>query len=136
MPELPDDDPRCIEFVIHLSKMLDIYKGKPLDQFTMRQINTLIDHQCIGFKQKFGFDIPKLVALILPTSQHVHFFRADLETTQIQIAINNMLQEFRMNNIPIDTQELATAIKLAWPQYDPGVEHYLESGQIKKAFFN
>ncbi len=136
MPELPDDDPRFIEFAIHLSNMLQMYMGKPLDRFTMGQINTLIDHQSINFKQRFGFDVPKLVALVLPTSRHIHFFRADLETQQIQVVIKNLLQEFQVHKIPIDTQELATAIKLAWPQYDPGVERYIESGLIGKAFLH
>lgn len=124
MPELPDNDPRIRDFTARLTRMIQMYVGKDLDNHTMRSINTMIDHQRINFKQTYGYDIPKLVAIVLPTSRFIHFFRADLETPQIHTVIGNMLRELGMHRVPVDKRELATAIKLAWPQYDPTIEVY------------
>jgi len=137
MPELPDNDPRVRDFSTRLTRMLAAYiVGRTLDQHVMRSINTMIDHQRINFKQTYGYEIPELVAVVLPTSRFIHFFRADLETEQIQTVIGNMLQHLKVNNIPVDTHELATAIKLAWPQYDPAIEVFQAHRAARKALIN
>lgn len=136
MAELPDNDPRFRDFAARLFRMLQMYIGKPLDHHTMRQINTLIDHQRIGFKQTFGFDMPELVAVILPSIRFIQLCRADLETPQIHTVIKNMLRELEHRRITVNSMELATAIKLAWPQYDPAIEVYEKDGQAGKAIIH
>src|SRR5215203_1740991 len=136
MPELPDNDPRFRDFATRLSRMVQMFVGRPLDYHTMRQINTMIDHQRINFKKTYGYDIPELVAIVLPTSRHVHFFRADLETAQIQIDVMNMLRLLGLQGRQVDKLELASAIKMAWPDYDPGIETFAADGQAKRALIN
>jgi hypothetical protein len=137
MPELPDDDPRLQEFASQtLSRLHQLYIGKPLNQHTIRQINTFVDHQRISFKQTYGYDIPELVALILPTSRFIALYRADLDTLQIHVFLTNLMRELGHNKVPVDKLELAQALKLAWPHYDPAIELFANDQQAGKAIIH
>lgn len=121
MPELPDDDPRIEQFNQRLMNLLAKFVGMELSDATLYRIQTMITNERVQFKIANGYDIPKLVILSMPTSRHLGIFRADLESTEIQTVVINMLREFGVRRVPVDRRELAIAIHRAWPYYDPSL---------------
>lgn len=136
MPELPDDSPLLDEFTKELMAILSTFVNEELTLNTMFRIDAVINDQSIKFKQNYGYDIPKLTAIVLPTSRQIAMFRADLPTEQIHIVIMNLLREYAVLGVPVDMQEFSTAIKQAWPHYDPAMETFAADGQAGKAFIH
>jgi hypothetical protein len=136
MPELADDDPRMQKFSKSLTEVMRQFVGKTLDRSTIMQINDAIIEHRIRFKYNYGCDAPVMVSLVLPTSSYVGLFRADLETTQIQIVILNLLREMAVRRMRVDKRELAWAIRMAWPDYDPAIEFFSNDRQAGKAFLH
>lgn len=136
MAELPDDDPRMNEFSESLIRAMRQFVGKTLDRSTVMQINDAIIEHRIRFKNNYGCDVPVMVAVVLPTSQYVGLFRADLETRQIQVVIMNLLRELAVRRMKVDKRELAWALQMAWPNYDPTVEFFVDDRQAGKAFLH
>jgi hypothetical protein len=134
--ELPDDDPRMLEFTKNLMQVMGSFIGEELTSYTMYQIDDAVDNMRANFKLTYGYDIPKLVAVILPSSRHISLFRADLTTENIHIVITNLMREFAVRKIPVNKQELAVAVTRAWPHYDPAIEVFAADGQAKKAFIH
>ena len=138
MAELDDDDPRMLEFNDKLLKLLSKYVGQRVSENTIHDLKYQIDQERIRFQQKYGYDIPQLVVLSLPTSRHLGLFRAYIDSTQIQTIILNMLREFAVRGIPVDRMELAIAIKRTWPYYDPSavIDMADVDGQAKPSMRN
>jgi len=136
MPELPDDDPRMDEFVNKIVRSNVKFIGRGYDRFTVQQLLAEVEAHRIHFKQTYGYDAPKMVALVLPTSRYIGLFRADLETRDIQITILNMLREFAVRQVPVDKKELALALRNIWPHYDPAIEFFIADGQAKGALIH
>jgi hypothetical protein len=136
MPELPDDDPRIEEFSTNLLKLLGRFIGRSLDLAEFNRIKILINDGRAAFKRRYGYDIPELVVLALPTSGHFAVFRADLDSKTIQTMLLNLLREFAVRKVPVNKLELARAIRYAWPHYDPAIEEFATDGQAKGAFIN
>jgi hypothetical protein len=136
MPELPDDDPRFEEFHHNLTRAMRVFIGKQLDRVTVMQIHDVVLGHRINFKNTYGYDAPAIVALVLPTSQYIGLYRADLETRDIQIVILNLLREFAVRRVKVDKKELAWALNMAWPNYDPAIEFFAADGQAKRVFLN
>lgn len=136
MPELPDDDPRISEFSTKLAKLMRPFIGQKLDRATVMQIHDTITKHSIDFKKTYGYNAPAIVAVVLPTSQYIGLYRADLETREIQIVIMNLLRELAMRRVKVDKKELAWALRMAWPNYDPAVEFFADDGQARGAFLH
>jgi len=136
MPELPDDDPRMDEFINRIVHSNVKYVGRGFDKFTIQQLLEEVEAHRTHFKQKYGYDAPKMVALVLPTSRYIGLYRADLETRDIQMMLLNMLREFAVRQVPVDKRELAYALSQIWPNYDPAIEFFSADGQAKGAFIH
>lgn len=138
MPELPDDDPRMEDFNKRLVNLMAKFVGKELSDPTLYRIKTMIDSERTRFKMFYGYEIPEIVILALPTSRHLALFRADLEDKQIHTVVINLLREFGVRRVPVDRKELAIAIHRAWPYYDPNlaVDMAGEDGQAKPSLRN
>lgn len=136
MAELADDDPRLDEFTKGLMAVLGTFVGEELSIATMHQIDYAVTSESVKFKRTYGYDIPKLAVLVLPSSRHIALFRADLASEQIYIMLLNMLREFAVRGVAVDKRELAIAIRHAWPHYDPPIEVLAKDGQGGKALIH
>jgi hypothetical protein len=131
MSELPYEDPRVQYALQQLMRRLETYVGQPLENATLLAIRSLIEQTRTEFKLEFQHEFPLLVPLILPASGFVAWFRQDLDDDEIRIKVLNLLRELTMFNLPISAMELATAMKLAWPHYQPPIEYYRQAAQVK-----
>jgi hypothetical protein len=131
MSELPYEDQRVQYALQQLMRRLEGYVGQPLTDSTLFAIRSLIEQTRTEFKMEHQHEFPLLVPLILPASGFVAWFRQDLDDDEIRIKVLNLLRELSMAGLPISAIELATAMKLAWPSYNPPIEEYRNAAQVK-----
>jgi hypothetical protein len=130
MTELPFEDPRVKQNFALLMRHMQRFIGEPLSGDMIVTIQTFIEDFRAKFKLDYGYEFPALVPLILPRSQFIAWFRADLDTHEIRLKLLNLLREFHVKRIPISEMELARAIKLAWPHYSPNIEEYQKAAHV------
>jgi hypothetical protein len=124
MTELPFDDERVQTSFQLLMRQMQRFIGEPLNSRTVSVILTMIDDHRTNFRREYGHDFPQLVPFILPSSQFIAWFRADLDDHEIYQKVLNLLHEFTVTKVPVNEVELATAIKMAWPSYQPPIEDF------------
>lgn len=130
MAELPEDDPMVERAVLFLTRRLATFYGKPFNQSTLDGLVDLMNHTRDTFKRVTGYDFPPLTVFLLPTSQVACVYRADLDDREISIKVLNLLRELHFAKMPVSTEELAKAIKFAWPMYRPPIEDWRKDGQV------
>jgi hypothetical protein len=131
MSELPEDDPRVQQYLQMLMDLLADCVGTPLTTASITVMREVIDDARTEFKQKFGHELPPLVPLVLPLSRFIAWFRQDLDSDEVRIKVLNLLREFYVKRIPVSAFELARAMKLTWPSYEPPIEFYRNSRQVR-----
>lgn len=131
MSELPEDDPRVEKTLAVLMTRMTVFIGYPLTETTINSIRTLVQHTRSDFKANFGHEFPAIAPLILPRSQFIAWFRQDLDSDEVRIKVLNLLREFYVKRIPVSAFELAQAMKLIWPQYEPPLEYYRNAKQVR-----
>lgn len=131
MAELDDNDPRVVKAVTELSKYLAHFCGRPFSTQTVYDIQDTVQSCSAKFKADHGHELPRLVALVLPTSQQVTLYRADLSSEIIRQKIIYLLRDYQRLRIPVSTHELALAIKQCWPQYEPPIEDARRDPKLK-----
>ena len=131
MAELPEDDPRVGEALQLLMRRVSKFVGYPLNESTVLAIRSVIEQTRNEFKRDYQHELSPLVPLILPTSWFIAWFRQDLDSEQVRIKVLNLLRELTINRLPIGTQELAMAMKLAWPLYEPPIEDFINAYQVR-----
>lgn len=131
MSELPPDDPRVMDALNTLMVRMGTFIGQPLTRTTVDDIRDVITHVRTEFKKWHNHDFPRIVPLILPRSRFIAWFREDLDNDEIRIHVLNLLREFTVKKIPVSEFELAQAMRLAWPSYEPPIEFYRGARQVK-----
>jgi hypothetical protein len=131
MSELPLEDERVQAAYQQLMRQLERFVGMSLSTSTVLAIRSTIEQTRTEFKNKYQHDFPPLVPLILPNSGFIAWYRQDLDNEEIHIKVLNLLRELAMNKLPVEAGELATAMRLAWPNYQPRIEEYRTAAQVR-----
>jgi hypothetical protein len=130
LSELPEDDPRVQKYLQSLMSLFADCIGEPLTSASVNTMRELIDDARTEFKKRFGHELPPMVPLVLPRSRFIAWFREDLESDEVRIKVLNLLREFSVKKIPVSAFELAQAMRLTWPKYEPPIEFFQQAKQV------
>jgi hypothetical protein len=86
--------------------------GRPMEQGVIDAIREIVTHERNVARGK-GIDIPELVVVPLPVQRSVEIFRRDLD----QQGIANVIVRLAAKYPGITEQEIAHAVRGAWPEY-------------------
>lgn len=123
MVELEDDDPRLIVSANKLLERLQPFVGRNFDAANLDAICELVQDHRVAFRREHNADFPPLVPFVLPSLKFIHFVRADIEDKEIHIQLRNLLVQLSRRGALPSAMEVAKAVKLCWPRYEPPIEH-------------
>lgn len=114
----PTEDPRVIIAGEELGKLLVAYMGAPVTEHLVQSIEDVIE-EFRSMKRMQGVRMPRLRVVALPQSGYIQVWPADMEQKDFDIRIKLMIRALQENGKNYDPEELAKAIRRAYPEYSP-----------------
>lgn len=99
-----------------LHRRLKVFMHKPMTLGTMQAIDTMV-HDFAVDQRKRGVDFPQLTAIIVPERGLIRLAARDLDQKGIGAHILSLVRLCPQ----ITKDELARAIRRAWPDYNPEI---------------
>lgn len=130
MKRLADNQDALLEKAqVELHQKLKKFLHREWDESTFRQLDEMVHSFAVG-KRLQGVDFPQLTAIVLPARRHIRLARRELDHVGIQNHIRSLINLWP----DLRAEEIAPAIKRAWPSYDPSVaEEVIEKKQRARA---
>lgn len=133
MAELPENDPRVRLARANLTQlMMNLRARGPLTSAMIDNMVREVNDLRASFKREHGYDLPPLMPFVLPTSDFIVLYRTDLDNKEIEQKILFLLRDMAKSHRPVSKVELARAIKVVWPHYDPAIEDFEARGSKVK----
>lgn len=107
-----DVDPRMERVVQTLGAKLETFRGAFITPQTIDAVNRLVKDHRATWRLR-GVDVPKMVAVVLPTTGAVEILRQDLDVAGIQAAVVGLVKKYPSAGC----EEIAAAFLRAFPDY-------------------
>lgn len=132
MNKTEETDPRLKKAEHRLALLIQHeVDGRGYSEHTLERVQCLVKEFSMSCRLK-GIDMPKLVVVGLPKLRHLVIWPADATFLDLQIRIKELIMSLRRVGREVDHEELAIAIKHAYPDYGPMMNAHLESLEEKQ----
>lgn len=109
-------DPKLREAELELGKLLSQFMGAPITETMIAQVEDLIAE----FKAHMLFQgvvMPRMRVVAMPLAGFLQIWPAEMEKKDFDIRIVGLVKSLRAEGRNFDPEELAKAIRRAYPEY-------------------
>lgn len=119
-PEKPrfQGDPRLAAAVTALGKFLVQFTGAPITEGLIKTIQEHVDDFRVTARLR-GIDMPKMVVVAFPHAGFIQVWPREQEAKDLNLRLVSLIRQFKAQGRPCDPEELAKAIRRAYPEYSP-----------------
>lgn len=103
-----------------LGSLLTNFMGAPVTESLVRDIEDLIE-EFRSHKLHQGVPMPKMRVVALPQAGFIQIWPTEMEHADIQTRLNMLIKSLKKQRRNYDPEEIAKAIKRAYPEYVPSL---------------
>lgn len=117
-PRARFDDPRMILAEQQLGKILTQFMGAPITESVIKLAEETVE-EWRAHCRIHGLNVPPVRVVAFPKAGYIQVWPVDMTDQDFKIRVKNLLKGLQDNNRNCDPNEIAKALRRAYPEYSP-----------------